>query len=817
MNKFVCIHGHFYQPPRENPWLDEVEVQDSSYPYHDWNEKVTAECYARNAAARILDNDRRIVDIINNYSKISFDFGPTLLSWMQDKDPEIYAAVLEADRLSQQYFSGHGSAIAQVYNHMIMPLANPKDKRTQIIWGIKDFESRFKRKPEGMWLAETAVDLESLDLMAEQGIKFTILAPHQAKRVKQGGQETWRDVAGAKVDGHVPYRCHLPSGRQICIFFYDGPIAQGVAFEGLLNNGEEFARRLKDDFNASNPQPQVVHIATDGETYGHHHKFGDMALAYCLHYIESNKLAQLTVYGEFLQKYPATQEVEIVENSSWSCVHGIERWRSDCGCSTGGQPGWNQKWRAPLRQSLDWLRDQISPLYETQMAAFTNDPWGARDRYIDVILDRSEENMGRFLQNIAGRTLKEDEKIKILKLLEIQTNAMLMYTSCGWFFNDVSGLETVQVIKYAARAIQLARDAAGVNLEEGFISRLAGVISNVPELKDGAHIYRAMVQPSIVDLLRVGAHYAMTSLFEQYAPETNMYSYTVQSEQYDLKEAGRLRLAVGRAKVRSKDTWEQAAICFAVLHLGDHNFIGGVDYLNADEFTKMHTFITNAFLESDTPGVIGGIKDYFKYHNYSLWHLFKEEQQKILNQVLSSTMDDIETSFRQIYDHHYPLMQIKNDISLPLPRMLMTIVEFVLNRDISAALEAEDVDIKRFKQLVDEMKRWSFKRDQASFTFLASQRISILMNRLSGHPDNIHLMEKIISILELLGQLSLDLDLWKAQNTYFAMGRKIYPDIAAKAGTDELAGRWVKLFEHLGEILQVNVISHAKGPIASNP
>jgi len=774
-----------------------VEVQDSAFPYHDWNERVTAECYARNAAARILDNNRRIVDIVNNYSKISFNFGPTLLSWMQDNDPEIYASILEADRLSQQHFSGHGSAMAQVYNHIIMPLANSKDKLTQIIWGIKDFESRFKRKPEGMWLAETAVDLESLDLMAQQGIKFTVLAPHQAKR----------NLADAKIDTRIPYRCHLPSGRQIAIFFYDGPIALGVAFEGLLNNGEQFARRLMDDFSAGNSDPQLVNIATDGETYGHHHKFGDMALAYCLHHIEINPHVQLTIYGEFLKKFPPTQTVEIIEDSSWSCVHGIERWRSDCGCSSGGQPGWNQKWRAPLRQALDWLRDQIAPLYEVQMAAFTNDPWGTRDKYIEVILDRSEETMGRFLQNVAGRPLKEEEKIKVFKLLELQTNAMLMYTSCGWFFNEVSGLETVQVLKYAARAIQLASEVADVHLEEGFTSRLAEVMSNVPELKDGAQIYRSMVKPSVVDLLRVGAHYAMTSLFEEYASRTNMYSYAVKSEQYDLKEAGRLRLAVGRAMVRSKVTWEQATVCFAVLHLGDHNFIGGVDYLKPDEFSKMRSLMMNAFLESDIPSVIGVIKDYFKYHNYSLWHLFKEEQQKILNQVLSSTMDDIETSFRQIYDHHYPLMQIKNEISLPLPRMLMTVVEFVLNRDISVVLEAEDVDINRFKQLVEEMKRWSFKRDHVNFAFLASQRISSLMNRLSNYPDNIHLMEKIIIILELLGQLSLDLDLWKAQNTYFAMGRKIYPDIVAQAGTDELAGRWVKLFEHLGGILQVNITS----------
>jgi len=806
LNRFVCIHGHFYQPPRENPWLDEVEVQDSAYPYHDWNERVTAECYARNAAARILDNNRRIIDIVNNYSKISFNFGPTLLSWMQIKSPEIYAAVLEADRVSQKQFSGHGSALAQVYNHMIMPLANTRDKRTQIIWGIKDFESRFKRKPEGMWLAETAVDLETLDLMAEQGIKFTILAPRQAKRIKQGDQEMlWRDVSVAKVDPRVPYRCYLPSGRQMAIFFYDGPIAQGVAFEGLLNNGEQFARRLTEDFSATNPQPQMVHIATDGETYGHHHKFGDMALAYCLHYIESNQLADLTIYGEFLEKCPPINEVEILENSSWSCVHGVERWRSDCGCSTGGQPGWNQKWRAPLRSALDWLRAQIDPLYEAQMKMYTPDPWAVRDRYIEVILDRSEQNMAKFLQSITGRSLREDEKTQILKLLEMQTNGMFMYTSCGWFFNEISGIETVQILKYAARSIQLARDVASIGLEDGFITRLEEAVSNIPELKDGANIYRTMVKPSVVDLTRVAAHYAMTSLFEKYPAVTDMYSYTVKSEQYDLKEAGRLKLAVGRATVKSKDTLEYASICFAVLHLGDHNFIGGVDYLKGDEFTKMRTQMTNAFLESDIPSVIGFIKDYFKYHNYSLWHLFKQEQQQILNQVLGSTMDDIETSFRQIFDHHYPLMQIKNEISLPLPRMLMTVVEFILNRDISNVLEAEDVDINRFKQLVDEMKRWSFKRDHANFSFLASQRISTLMKRFSDHPDNIQLMEKIIIILELLAQLSLDLDLWEAQNTYFAMGRKIYPDIQSQAGTDELAGHWVKFFEHLGGILQVNI------------
>ncbi len=807
MNRFICIHGHFYQPPRENPWLDEVEVQDSAFPYHDWNERVSAECYARNGAARIVDGNRKITDIVNNYSRISFNFGPTLLSWMERKDPLTYKAILDADRLSQKNFSGHGSAMAQVYNHIIMPLANAKDKRTQIIWGIKDFESRFKRKPEGMWLAETAVDLETLDIMAEQGIKFTVLAPNQARRVKDGNQDMlWREIESSKIDPRIPYRCYLPSGREIYIFFYDGPISQNVAFEGLLNNGEYFARRLGREFNANIPGAQMVHIATDGETYGHHHKFGDMALAYCLYCVEHYKLARLTVYGEFLAKFPVTHEVEIVENSSWSCAHGVERWKSDCGCCTGGQPGWNQQWRAPLRQALDWLRDQMIPVYEQQMGAFTSDVWGLRDAYIEIILDRREENVNRFIQTKLGRMLNEDERVRILKLLEMQYNAQLMYTSCGWFFNEISGLETVQILKYAARAIQLTKQVADVDLENGFIALLEKAPSNEPQHGNGGAIYRAMVIPSVVDLLRVGAHYAVTSLFEEYPTKAKLYCYTVNSERYDLKEAGRLRLAIGKALIRSNITGQKAHIRFAVLHLGDHNFIGGVDYLAKEDFDDMHKRIIVAFSESNVPEVIGLINYYFGASKYSLWHLFKEEQQKILNLVLQSTMGDIETSFRQIYDNHYPLMQIKNEIRLPLPRMLMTVVEFILNRDLSALLEAEHVDVDRLKVLIEEMKRWSFKRDQVNFTFLASNRISALLTRLELHPEDIQLMENIITVLELLGQLNLELELWQAQNIFFALSRKTYPDILSQSGTDALAAKWVKLFERLGDILQVNVV-----------
>ncbi|HEX8060029.1 MAG TPA: DUF3536 domain-containing protein, partial [Cyclobacteriaceae bacterium] len=376
-NKFICIHGHFYQPPRENAWLEVIEVQDSSHPYHDWNERISAECYAPNASSRILDQKGVITNIVNNYSKISFNFGPTLLSWMETNDKDTYQAILEADKESIRNFSGHGSAIAQVYNHMILPLANTRDKETQVVWGIRDFEKRFERKPEGMWLAETAVDTESLEILAKHGIRFTILAPRQAKAVRRIGDEEWTEVHEGTVDPRNAYRVNLPSGNTIDVFFYNGSISQGIAFNGLLNDGRRFAQSLMDSFGLEE-DPQLVNVATDGETYGHHHRHGDMALAFCLDHIEKNQEATITNYAEFLSKFPPHFEAQVIENSSWSCVHGVERWRNNCGCNSGGHPGWDQQWRGPLRDALDWLRDTSSQLFEREAGKFLRDPWSAR-------------------------------------------------------------------------------------------------------------------------------------------------------------------------------------------------------------------------------------------------------------------------------------------------------------------------------------------------------------------------------------------------------------------------------------------------------
>jgi alpha-amylase/alpha-mannosidase (GH57 family) len=486
MDRYVCIHGHFYQPPRENPWIESIELQDSAYPYHDWNERVTAECYAANAVSRILDGERRITQIVNNYARISFNFGPTLLSWMERNAPEVYAAVIDADGESQRTFSGHGSALAQPYNHIIMPLANKRDKYTQVIWGIRDFQHRFGRDPEGMWVPETAVDLETLETLAELGIRFTILAPRQAKRVKPAKGKDWQDVSNGCIDPTMPYTLHLASGRTIAVFFYDDPISRAVAFEGLLSSGEEFARRLVNAFSDQRGRPQLVHIATDGETYGHHHRYGDMALAYALDYMESRKAATVTNYGEYLEKNPPSFDVEIIENTSWSCAHGIERWRSDCGCNSGGHPGWNQAWRAPLREAFDWLRDTLAPLYEEKARRVLEDPWAARDEYIRVLLDRSPDSVELFLTVHAAKRLKESDKTEALKLLELQRHAMLMYTSCGWFFDELSGIETVQVIQYAGRAVQLAQQLFGDTIEARFLDRGA----RAPSVTDAASTRR---------------------------------------------------------------------------------------------------------------------------------------------------------------------------------------------------------------------------------------------------------------------------------------------------------------------------------------
>jgi len=485
MNKFICIHGHFYQPPRENPWLEAITYQESAYPFHDWNERINAECYAPNTRARILDEKGVVIERVNNYSKISFDFGPTLLSWMEFKAPDTYQAVLEADKISRETFSGHGSAMAQCYSHMIMPLADSKDKYTQVYWGIRDFEFRFKRLPEGMWLPETAVDLETLQIMADLGIRFTVLAPHQAGRLLDHGE----------LDINQPYSVRLGAGRSINVFFYNGALSQSLAFENILQDGKCFAEKLMQTDNTDGPQ--LLSVATDGETYGHHHKFGDMALAFALKYIDDQVDARLTNFAEYLEKFPPQEEIEIIEKTSWSCAHGVGRWSSNCGCETGGHPEWNQGWRGPLRKALDWFQCRADSIFVEVGKGLFKDPWEARNRYIDIRINRYDRDT--FLAEQCQNSLDESKKVVVLKLLELQSNAMLMYTSCGWFFNDISGIETEQILLYAGKAIQLAEEISCEVLEPHFLELLELAESNVLEKGNGSQIYKNMIEKARMD------------------------------------------------------------------------------------------------------------------------------------------------------------------------------------------------------------------------------------------------------------------------------------------------------------------------------
>ena len=800
MDRFLCIHAHFYQPPRENPWLEAVEAQESAYPYHDWNERVTAECYAPNGASRILDDAGRIRQIVNNYSRISFNFGPTLLSWMEDKAPETYRAILESDREGSKRFSRHGCALAQAYNHMILPLASRRDKYTQAFWGIRDFQHRFGRMPEGMWLPETAVDIETLEILAELGIKFTILAQRQAARVRRTGARGWKDVSNGRIDPSRAYLARLPSGNKISLFFYDGPISQAVAFEQLLNNGEEFVARLQGGFSEKRSWPQLMHIATDGETYGHHHKYGDMALAFALNKVESDPGTRLTNYGEFLEKFPPEMEVQIAENTSWSCHHGVERWRSNCGCNSGRE-GWNQEWRAPLREALDYLHHRATELYETHAPDLMHDPWGARNDYIDVVLDRSEENLWVFFEKHSRRQLQPEEIVAALKLLEMQRHAMLMYTSCGWFFDEISGIEAVQVLQYAARVVQLAQEAAGEDLEAEFLKRLAQARSNIAELGDGARIYHMWVKPAVVDLRKVGAHFAISLMFDG-GRKPPQFCYEIKTHDYRQADSGATHVGVGRARVSSSITQEAGEFTFASIHLGDQVVHAGVrDSGSEEEYLSFSAQTLAAVSAGDFPEVFRILDRHFGEMLYSLKSLFKDEQKRIIGIILTQTLEDAEASYHAIYAKHGSMLRFLKDMDQPVPEVLSMTAAFVLNSDLKRAFATDPVDSIRISMLLEMVRREGVKMDEAGVAYAAGNALTRLMRSLQQEPRNMDLLERANILTTIVQMLPFAVDLWHAQNIFYSMLQAEYPVVSQQQ--DPASRAWLERFFALSQKLHV--------------
>ncbi len=513
----LVIHGHFYQPPRENPWTGIIDPEPSALPFQDWNERIHAECYAPNSAVKIVvEGEARVV---NNYAHISSDFGPTLLSWLARCHAETYARIIAADAASVRLHNGHGNAIAQAYNHAILPLCNKRDRKTQVRWGLADFRYRFSRDPESMWLPETACNDDVLALLIDEGLRFVILAPQQAARVRKSrtgilacptdnekeGQtghlvladDDWQTVGRDSVDTSAAYNYfHRDgSGRSIAVFFYDQALAHGIAFEQALASSSSLVERFAQRSNGAG----LVNVATDGESYGHHHKFGELCLAYALAVDAPARGFSITNYGEYLEQFPPEFEVEINngdlgEGSSWSCAHGVSRWIRDCGCHTGGEPGWNQSWRGPLRAALNYLRDEAAGSFEATRGELFIDPWAARDSVISLVLDEFKSRE-EFLQLHAPRDLARAEQQRALLFLELQRSGLLMYTSCGWFFSDLAGIEPVQILKYAGRAIDLMNQLGLPSPRDRFLEILAEAKSNRVALGNGADIYRRLVEP----------------------------------------------------------------------------------------------------------------------------------------------------------------------------------------------------------------------------------------------------------------------------------------------------------------------------------
>ena len=838
---YVTIHGHFYQPPRENPYLDIIERQPSAAPFHDWNQRIHYECYRSNAFARQLNGFGEVVRIVNNYEYLSFNIGATLISWLERYDREVYEQILLGDRKSCDRLNGHGNAIAQVYNHIILPLANQRDKYTQIRWGIEDFRSRFGRDPEGMWLAETAVDYDTLEALVAEGITFTILAPSQAERcrllpTKDQPDPQWHEVGGAQIDPTRPYRCFLDNGKYIDIFFYDGPISRDMGFGDVLRNAEHFASRLGLAIHGDHRPDQLISVATDGETFGHHKRHTEMCLAYAFTNEFPARNWTVTNFAHYLSISPPSWEVILKPVTAWSCSHGVNRWQDDCGCGGGG--GWHQKWRRPLREALNWLRDRLIPVYDDYGSQFFKDPWVARDQYIQVIRDRSPANVENFLNRHTIVPLSPSEQIDALRLLEMQRHALLMYTSCGWFFEELSRPEGVQILRYAARALELAGEIAGVQLELGFLERLAFAPSNVDNFKTGDEVYRQLVVSAQISFKQVAAHYAISSLFTSYAQQEQVYCYEAHQLDYQLQRMGALTLAVGQLQLVSQITWESTNMVFAVLHLGGWDFHCCIQPFGGRRaYTELKEKVFDALKQASAAYTILAMNQIFGYQSFSLQNLFAEERHRIMKLLSLETLTRLDQLYNQVYRDNYGVLMAFLRDELPVPQELQVAAEIALsNRTLYhiKMLDREDSDpqvglshLAELEAIAREANQFRCQLNIAEAKLTLEKLIWRSLRQLLKY-TNLDTLASDIQRLERLiavgNHLHLGLALDRCQELYFnclhgdigpkcqlALSAMLVSDLPEQDGVAEVAAKsnWDKTqlrqLLHLGEKLGVEV------------
>jgi alpha-amylase/alpha-mannosidase (GH57 family) len=720
---YVTVHGHFYQPPRENPYLNAIERQPGATPFHDWNERIHHECYRPNAFARILNEYGEVVGIENNFEYMSFNIGPTLMSWLQNYDIDVYQRIIEADRKSSERLNGHGNAIAQVYNHIIMPLASERDKLSQIRWGKADFRSRFGRDPEGMWLAEAAVDYATLEALVNEGIRFIILAPSQAERCRpiptpDETDSEWHEVGGNQIDPTRPYRCYLPRNSEynserkyIDIFFYDGPISRDMGFSDVVYNSNHFAGRIGAAVRGDRRQSQVISVATDGETFGHHKKGTEKTLAYAFTQEFPNRGWTVTNFAHYLSLNTPTWEVELKPVTAWSCAHGVDRWQDDCGC--GGAPDWHLKWRNPLRDSLNWLRDKLVDVYQEQGSKYFIDPWKTRDEYIEVVLDRTAGNISSFLNRHQKHKLQASEQVDALRLLEMQRHSLLMFTSCGWFFEELSRPEGTQILRYASRAMELAAEVAGVQLESCFLQLLEQAPTNIDIFRTGAEVYRQLVLPSQISFKQVAAHYAITSLFNGHksvekwsglADKNNLqdsqlhhkqiYCYTANELDHQLQRLGSITLAVGHLKLVSEVTWESQQMVFAVLHLGGWDFHCCIQpFEGKRSYTQLKEKLLNALQQGSAAHTILVMTQLFGEESFNLQNLFAEERHRLMRLLTQETLSRVDQLYTQTYRDNYGVLMAFHRDGLEAPKELQAAAEIALEYRCMMTLRSLEQDI----------------------------------------------------------------------------------------------------------------------------
>jgi alpha-amylase/alpha-mannosidase (GH57 family) len=789
-SRYLIIHGHFYQPPRSNPWSGSIPIQLSAAPFANWNQRISRECYSPNTVARILGDDGLIVKIINNFEHISFNVGPTLLLWLKEGDRETYDRIVAADKAACPAHGGHGPAIAQVFNHMILPLANHRDKVTQVVWGRRFFEHTFQRPPEGMWLAETAVDTESLSVLARHHIKFTILAQNQVDAVRPlapGGArgEGPFQKLGSQVDPREPYRVFWGDGPDdhIDVFVYDGQVSRAVAFENLLRDGAAFSERVLQAFGAPKEGPVLVNLATDGESYGHHFHFGEMALAWLLDSLARPQgkpgdpvpedAIALTNYGEFLSLFPPTKEARIVEDSSWSCAHGIERWRSDCGCHTGGDPAWNQKWRTPLRDGLDWLRDQLIGIFERESQGLFQDPWAARDAYIDVLLSEYvPDAQTDFLdRHTLAHASDLEARTKALELMESQLMAMYMFTSCAWFFDDLAGLEPIQNMRYAARAIELCQKHTPIDLTLGLLGYLRKAIPNDRNYATGEDIWVDEVEGTNLNASQTAGQWgAALAMKTPNALKECRYIKVKNesSERVFLVRGDELpQILTGKAEfteIRLKATREKS-----VLVLADNGPKLDIVVPEAgdDNFAKARRL----FLESGVKALRKGLDDLFPgAARFTLDTLWPGAREDILTHLLKDFFEDLLAYTSKAFNNYKDALVGYSLKSKAWDWMDAFVFRVMAENELAHILkpmaDGRPIDIDQLKGLLS-LDTGGSTRNGPVISEASEKYLGNLFRQLKFGPGRPTLLEEIASFLKLVKSTLKDVDLWDSQNQFY--------------------------------------------------